>query len=74
MAEICVKHSEITLKKHFLKWGLEKLINLSIYLGYYLTSHETILWINLQEGHLWLSEYLNYYENNLAHLTGAEIF
>jgi len=43
MAEICVKHSEITLKKHCLERGLDKLVNLSIYLGYYLTFHEKIL-------------------------------
>ena len=30
--------------------------------------------MNLQEGHLELWEYLNYCENNLTHLTGAETF
>jgi len=75
MAEICVKLSEISLKKHCRGWRLVKLIKLSVYLGYYLTFHKKITVNKLPKKDNWdYQQYVNYYENNLAHLTGAEKF
>ena len=50
-------------------------MNLSIYLGYYLTFLEKNIENKLPKKDTWdYQKYLDYYENNLVHLTGAETF